>query len=77
MIDESAVCVATFSSELEADMAPMSLDSNGIDSFISKDDCGDMRPWLQPVTGVRLTVRETEAKRLSETLEEMNRQRAV
>ena len=74
MKDDTTICVATFSNELEADMARMSLDSHGIDSFVSKDDCGGMRPWLQPITGVRLIVRESEAKQASEILEEVRKQ---
>jgi len=73
MKNATTICVATFSSELEADMARMNLDSNGIDSFVSKDDCGGMRPWLQPITGVRLIVRESEAKQAFDILEEIKK----
>ena len=69
MTNDTTICVATFSSELDADMARMNLDSNGIDSFISKDDCGGMRPWLQPITGVRLIVRKSEAKQAFDILQ--------
>ena len=64
----SPTCVATFSSEMDADMARMRLESCGIDSFVAKDDCGGMRPWLQPITGVRLMVRFADAKRAHEII---------
>jgi hypothetical protein len=68
MKDDTTICIATFSSEQEADMARMSLDSNGIYSFVSKDDFGGLIPWFQPITGVRLIVRESDAKQASEIL---------
>jgi len=60
---DTPMCVATFSSEMEADMARMRLDSSGIESFVAKDDCGGMRPWFQPLTGVRLMVKLADAER--------------
>ncbi len=68
--NNSPVCIATASSEIEADMVHMRLESFGIESFITKDDCGGMRPWLQPITGVRLMVRQSDAQRASDILNE-------
>lgn len=74
MRNDTTACVATFPSELEADMARMTLDSHGIDAFVTKDDCGGMRPWMQPLTGVKLIVSSLEAKRASQILAEIEQQ---
>ncbi len=66
--DNFPTCIATFPSEMDADMARMRLDASGIDTFIAKDDCGGMQPWLQPITGVRLMVRFADAKRAAAIL---------
>ena len=65
---ETPVCIATLSSEIEAHIVSLRLESLGIDSFITKDDCGGMRPWLQPITGVRLMVRQSDAQRAADIL---------
>lgn len=70
MKDEcSIICVSTFSSQWDADMARMALETHGIDSFVSADDGGGTRPYLQLATGVRLMVRETESKQAKEIIE--------
>ena len=74
MSEKPILCISTFSSEWDADMARMALDTHGVDSFISKDDGGGTRPYLQPITGVRLMVRSSDAKRASEILKEMKQQ---
>ncbi len=66
--NESPVCIATLASEIEAHIASLRLESLGIDTFITKDDCGGMRPWLQPITGVRLMVRQSDAQRAKDIL---------
>jgi hypothetical protein len=68
---DDPVCVAEYPSEIEAEMAVSVLDTEGIGSFISKDDCGGARPWLQPVTGVKLYVRELDAERAVRILREI------
>ncbi len=68
---ESMMCIATFPSEVEAEMARMQLEVNGIRSSISSDDCSSWRPWLQLCTGVRLLVMEEDAVRALEVLQEM------
>ncbi len=68
---KSTVCIATFPSEVEAQLARTHLESNGIDSFISVDDCGGWQPWLQTYTGVRLMVQEDYAGRASGLLKAM------
>ena len=62
MTDNEPICIAMYLSEFEAEMAKMKLELNGIESFITKDDCGGMQPYLQALTGVRLMVRATDAK---------------
>lgn len=57
MKNDEPTCVATFPSEIEAEMAKMKLALEGIGAFIAKDDCGGMQPYLQTITGVRLLVR--------------------
>jgi len=51
-------------------MAKMLLAGSGIAAIIEKDDCGGMNPFLQPATGVRLVVRETDAERAEDILQE-------
>lgn len=70
MEEDTPICLATFSTEMDAHLARMRLESVGIFSFVSKDDCGGMRPWLQPVTGVRLMVRRADAEQALEVLED-------
>ena len=60
--------IRNYLNELEADMARIKLESENIQAFIWKDDCGGWRPWLQPITGVRLVVREDEADDANEIL---------
>ncbi len=74
MEDEHTVCVATFSSQLQADMARMALDTHGIECFTTADDCGGARPYMQLATGVRLMVLSTEVERASEIITELRDQ---
>jgi hypothetical protein len=53
---EDLVSVTRFGSEPEAELARIKLQSEGIDAFVSKDDCGGMEPYLQFSSGVRLLV---------------------
>lgn len=48
--------IATFSTEIDAELLKGMLDSSGIESFIFKDDCGGMRPHMQLTDGVQLKV---------------------
>lgn len=64
------VCVKTFSNRWEAEFARSLLESEGIRSIVSADDCGGWRPDLALATGgVRLLVLEENAKRAIEVLE--------
>jgi hypothetical protein len=62
MNDESILCVVTCSKEDEAEMVRTLLESNGIESFISRDDCGGWDPWLQTITGLRVMVKTSDAE---------------
>lgn len=59
--------VATYSSEIEAEVAQSTLAAAGIESFLRFEDTGGMLPSLQQTEGVRLLVerdRLTEARAL-------------
>ncbi len=56
MATDELICIATFSSEMEAELARIKLAQASIASCILKDDCGGMYPYLQAFTGVRLMV---------------------
>jgi hypothetical protein len=71
MNEPNLTCLTTYSAEMPAEMARMVLEANGIEAFISKDDCGGMRPYLQPVTGVRLLVRTSDEKAAAEILKQV------
>ena len=62
MTRNEPLCIATYSSEIEAEMAKINLEQNDIGSFILKDDCGGMQPYLQTFIGVRLMVRTADAE---------------
>jgi hypothetical protein len=46
MIEDNTVCVATFTSEIDASLARGVLEASGIESFILKDDCGGWRSYF-------------------------------
>lgn len=71
MKNESLVCICIFSSEQEAVLARMRLEANGVPAFISADDCGSWRPWLQLSMGIRLMVRSVDAEHASEVLNDL------
>lgn len=68
MTDQEPVCIATYPDEVSAELAAMWLEEGGIGSFVVKDDCGGMLPYLQAVTGVRLMVRASDAEPAAEIL---------
>jgi hypothetical protein len=58
------ICIATFLDESLAEVARACLESCGIPAFVSRDDCGGLRPHLANLGGVRLLIssaHETEA----------------
>ncbi len=69
-LSRSAV-LREYGDELEAETALLWLASENIRAFIWKDDCGGMRPWLQPRTGVRLAVLEDDRAAAEEILRDL------
>ena len=60
--------VETFQNEIEAQIAQGRLKSEGIKSFIFKDDIGGTYPGMQFALGVDLRVRQIDSARASDTL---------
>ena len=69
MTENDFVAVRTFLNHIEADLAKSALEAAGIESAISADDAGGMRPHLWVGTGVRLLVRQADVERAVEVLE--------
>ena len=61
------VVFRTFLNHVDADLAKMTLEASGIESFIRSDDCGGMRPhfWMG---GVELLLHVTDVERAEEVL---------
>jgi len=72
MNNDEPFCVATYPSEIEAEIAKMKLGIEGIAAFIFKDDCGGMQPYLQTITGVRLMVRAKDFEAAERLLTHVN-----
>ncbi len=67
-LDEPLIPIRTFISASEAEIAQGALTAFGIESVLSHDDCGGLRPHLNLAGGIRLMVRPDDAKRAEETL---------
>jgi len=67
MKDSEVVEVASFVNRIEAELAQSALEAVEIESVVSADDAGGLRPhhWL---SGVRLLVRAEDAERALELL---------
>ncbi len=65
-----AVVIASYSTEVEAQIAQATLESNGISSIILRDDAGGMLPSLHILKAVRLAVLEEDAQEAREILQE-------
>jgi len=66
-------CIETFHTRIDADMAKSYLEANGIKSEVLADDCGTLRPhMLVGASGARLMVREENAQKAEELLENPN-----
>jgi len=67
----SLVCVKTFADRLQADMARLLLEANGITASVSADDMGGMRPDLAFTSGgVKLFVLDDNADKALALLNE-------
>jgi hypothetical protein len=67
MSDSELVVVGTFLNHIDAEMAQGALEAAEIESMVSADDAGGLRPHLW-MGGVRLLVRAEDAKQASEIL---------
>jgi hypothetical protein len=64
------VTIASYSTEVEAQIAQVTLESNGVSSIILRDDAGGMLPSLHILANVKLAVDETDAELAREILDE-------
>lgn len=62
------VTIRVFNDELEANFAKSTLESEGIDSMLSRDNAGGMEPPLSLSQGIKLIVRSEDAERADATL---------
>jgi hypothetical protein len=62
--------VAMFLNQIDAELAQSALTAAGIESMISADDAGGLRPHLTFGGGVRLLVRAEDAEQASKILGE-------
>ncbi len=61
--------IKIYNNVFEAEAAKAILDSCGIDAYVSKDDCGGMRPELQFSQGVKLIVNSEQIEKAKEILD--------
>lgn len=67
------ICIATYLDDMLAEVARTHLEAHGIPAFVSRDDCGGMRPHLANLGGARLLVdsaHEAEARELLQAFPE-------
>jgi hypothetical protein len=67
MADDELVVVGTFLNQIEADIAQGALEAANIESMVSADDAGGVRPHLW-MSGVRLLVRAEDAEEATRIL---------
>jgi hypothetical protein len=70
MSNAELVVVGSFLNHIEAELAQGALEAGGIESIISADDVGGMRPHLSLTGGVRLFVRADDAEKAGAILGE-------
>lgn len=68
-MSDTLATIATFNSDHEAELARGILQSEGIEAFVFKDDCGGMLPQMQIIRGVHLKVNRQDEKRAREILD--------
>jgi hypothetical protein len=73
---DKAVVLRTFAKDFEANFAASSLNSQGIETHIQKDDVGGAYPALQMTRGVRLLVKPEDRKAGEEILDEIEAEHA-
>jgi Putative prokaryotic signal transducing protein len=67
LLDTELVVVSTFLNHIDAELAQSALEAAEIESMVSADDAGGVRPHLW-MGGVRLLVRAEDAEKASEIL---------
>ena len=70
MSDAELIVVGTFWNQIDAELAQGALEAGGIESMISADDAGGLRPHLSLTRGVRLLVRAEDAANAGKILAE-------
>jgi len=64
------ICIKTYPTRIEAELAKGYLEEGGIRSIVSADDAGGMHaPLMQATGGARLLVREKEKEKALDLLE--------
>ena len=71
-MSQEMVVVKIFTTELDAEIARVQLETAGIPSRIVKDDAGGMLPSLQAAEGVKLFVAPSDLAEAETILESMN-----
>jgi len=71
IINNMKELIKVFNSRIEAELAKGYLKSNGIDSYISSDDAGQMYPSQQLVGGVSLLVASRDRETASQLLDQI------
>jgi len=66
------ICIKTYGSRHEAELARGFLEANGIEAVVSADDVGGMRPHLLLGGGARLLVKEEDVQKALEVLKDTN-----
>jgi hypothetical protein len=69
MTHSELVVVATFLNRIEAEMARGALEAAEIESMVSADDAGGLRPGLW-MSGVKVLVRAEDAERAASVLDQ-------
>ena len=68
-MSDTLATIASFNSDHEAELTRGILQSEGIEAFVFKDDCGGMLPQMQIIRGVYLKVNRQDEKRAREILD--------
>jgi hypothetical protein len=66
--DADTKIIRTYDNEIMAEMAREVLARSGIVAVVHKDDCGGMRPHMQPPLGVYLVVNSADFERAESVL---------
>lgn len=72
-MEDNLAAVEKFTSESRANVAKSFLEANGIPAFLSKDDCGGMRPWMSLAFPIRLMVNLFDLQEAQELLKDNSR----